>query len=741
MTPRKTQAKPLVEITWPRGKGEIEIWGDLCLARCLLSGRAQVHAVAQDDAIKERILFGQSKKPSDAGISNTGPGARRAPSVVVEFDPDSDFDLCQVGTTMRRPCGWTSEFRRFLECVIADRQSQLEKLKQRPLIQTTQRLAARLDLTPTDAEFLCVLALVRSDTALNSVVSVMRGYRARRGLRLIGELSILTGLSYGRVAALLGPDSSLRHLRLIKPREFGFDNCDETPLGALLDALTDHEGKGRDPLAHFLQPAQPSTLALSDFAHLPVGTSVLLAQLHAAQASKRLGVNVLLHGAPGHGKTQLARLLAQELSAPAFEVPLVDSDDDARDGTSRVESLVLCQKALSRHERALMIFDEAEDLFPTPQFAWFFQSKEGPRKGWINRMLEANPVPTIWIANQVGHVDPAFLRRFDLVIEVPPPPRVVRRRLLDQGLSAGTISERWRSELVELDDLSPPEIERISRTNEYLPTTDDSATRERVLRQVFEQARKASGRKHTTAIQPLPGHYRPEYVNADVDLVAITRQLALVRSGRLCLFGAPGSGKSAFAQYLAETLEMPLLLRRASDLIDKYVGESEKNLARAFEQAGEEGAVLLIDEADSFLQDRQRAQRSWEVSAVNELLTQMERFEGVLVMCTNLFEQLDPAALRRFDLKIRFQSLRPDQRIALLDGCVKTHAIPGNPGQLTAARERLDRLDRLTPGDFQTVLRRRRLVASGDVLSFVDALAQEQAHKRGGEGRAIGFVH
>ena len=53
---------------------------------------------------------------------------------------------------------------------------------------------------------------------------------------------------------------------------------------------------------------------------------------------------------------------------------------------------------------------------------------------------------------------------------------------------------------------------------------------------------------------------------------------------------------------------------------------------------------------------------------------------------------------------------------------------------------RLSRLDRLTPGDFQTVLRRRSLVGAGDVLTFADALAAEQAGKRDGESRAIGFV-
>ncbi|MBW6608203.1 ATP-binding protein, partial [Salmonella enterica subsp. enterica serovar Weltevreden] len=87
---------------------------------------------------------------------------------------------------------------------------------------------------------------------------------------------------------------------------------------------------------------------------------------------------------------------------------------------------------------------------------------------------------------------------------------------------------------------------------------------------------------------------------------------------------------------------------------------------KAFRKAQNDGAVLLIDEVDSFLQDRRGAQHNWEVSEVNEMLTQMESFSGVFVASTNLMEGLDQAALRRFDLKVKFDYLRADQAWALL---------------------------------------------------------------------------
>ncbi|WP_305214838.1 ATP-binding protein, partial [Klebsiella pneumoniae] len=75
-----------------------------------------------------------------------------------------------------------------------------------------------------------------------------------------------------------------------------------------------------------------------------------------------------------------------------------------------------------------------------------------------------------------------------------------------------------------------------------------------------------------------------------------------------------------------------------------------------FDTAQTEGAVLLLDEADSFLRSRKHAERNYEVSEVNEMLAGMERFHGLFICTTNLFDDLDEAALRRFAFKIRFKA-------------------------------------------------------------------------------------
>ena len=91
-----------------------------------------------------------------------------------------------------------------------------------------------------------------------------------------------------------------------------------------------------------------------------------------------------------------------------------------------------------------------------------------------------------------------------------------------------------------------------------------------------------------------------------------------------CLYGPSGTGKSQLARHIADELGKPILIKRASDLLDKYVGETEKLMAKMFDEALDEDAVLLLDEADSYLSDRSRASQHWEISQKNELLTQME---------------------------------------------------------------------------------------------------------------------
>jgi SpoVK/Ycf46/Vps4 family AAA+-type ATPase len=162
-------------------------------------------------------------------------------------------------------------------------------------------------------------------------------------------------------------------------------------------------------------------------------------------------------------------------------------------------------------------------------------------------------------------------------------------------------------------------------------------------------------------------------------------------------------------------------------------------MAAMFREAEAEKAVLLLDEADSFLQDRRGAQRTYEVTEVNEMLQGMERFAGIFVCTTNLMDRIDQAALRRFAFKIRFRPLTLPQRERMF----VTEALGGEAGRLGAdARARLAKLEHLCPGDFAAVKRQVEILAAQ--LSPEEFLEQLEAEHRikpeVREARSIGFM-
>ena len=157
--------------------------------------------------------------------------------------------------------------------------------------------------------------------------------------------------------------------------------------------------------------------------------------------------------------------------------------------------------------------------------------------------------------------------------------------------------------------------------------------------------------------------YNDDLVNTDLDIKDLTSKIKSCGklNFSLCLYGEPGTGKSLYARYLANELGLDVILKRASDLMSKYVGETEQNIAEAFAEAKSKKAMLIFDEADSFLQNRNNAVRNWEVSQVNEMLTWMESHEYPFVCTTNLLDTLDEASLRRFTFKIKFDFMTKQQ--------------------------------------------------------------------------------
>uniref|UniRef100_UPI00286ACD9C ATP-binding protein n=1 Tax=Polaromonas sp. TaxID=1869339 RepID=UPI00286ACD9C len=547
-------------------------------------------------------------------------------------------------------------------------------------------------------------------------------------------------------------------------------------------------------MAVFTRPAAASCLGLGDFAFVRDDAEVLVSLLRNAVAAREQGVNVLLYGPPGTGKTELAKVVAQAAGLDLFEVEYADQAGNSLSGRDRYRSLQIAQVFLKGSAHSALLFDEVEDVFPpisSEAAQLMARSEQLPApangsvngKAWVNQILESNTVPTLWVTNRIEQIDPAFRRRFAYHLELRSPPPGAREGVVRKTLEGVQVSDAFVAKLTARKGLTPAQIRTAVRFARLASAPENAAETQIGVKKRADEGRRAgppqarpapSGGSEPhevgsvgAAISLLESLIERQLKNADVALgnkaesngrrCVTTYDLAMLHvesrfevprivealksrgHGSLCFYGAPGTGKTALAEHIASALEQPLIIKQASDLMSKYVGETEQNMAAMFREAEAEKAVLLLDEADSFLQDRRGAQRSYEVTEVNEMLQGMERYAGIFVCTTNLLESLDQAALRRFTFKIKFMPLTAAQREKMFI----TEALGGQADALTPAlRERLARLVQICPGDFAAVKRQTEILdAHFTAEEFISQLEAEHRIKpEVRESRGIGFV-
>jgi len=472
--------------------------------------------------------------------------------------------------------------------------------------------------------------------------------------------------------------------------------------------------------------------------------------LKLLQKKSGTSTHILLYGPPGTGKTSFAQSLIKNLKDPAYEI--VRGDENT--ASKRRAAILACLNLTNTGDGSLVVVDEADNILNT-QNSWLSRG-ETQDKGWLNELLETPGVRIIWITNSIAGIEDSVLRRFAFSLHF----RMFNRR---QRV------ELWKNILLQnrcKRFFRPADIEAFAKNYNLSAGVIDLAvkkTREthRGSLVEFQQTVKMALEAHDTlrhyGEKPVnkdrvEKHFSLEGLNVGGDLAAMMEQLTAfdrhlrntdvdtVMNMNLLFYGPPGTGKSELARYIGNRLDREVICKRVSDLQSMWVGEGEKNIKRAFAEAESEEAILIIDEADSLLFNRDRAVRSWEISFTNEFLTQMERFRGILICTTNRIEDLDSASLRRLNHKIGFDYLTPEGNTTFYR--LFLEPLAGGPLD-EEGKGILKRLSNLAPGDFKVVRDRYAFYPTNDIghSLLIEALQREGEFKlpQSAAAKKIGF--
>lgn len=587
------------------------------------------------------------------------------------------------------------------------------------------RLGETVGLSSLDIDILEVLLRYDTQPVVESMIDAAFYHTAwsRIPMNARGRaLSCVLGKSVNLVGDRFAEDAPLIRTGLVS-----IDRDREVQAIRRLRRLDSPDPEEVDVRQFLLGGGGVSELEWSDFNHLGQSRKDVLRLLRGAVDRGARGVNILLYGPPGTGKTEFCRVLASKAGLDLFGVGEADDKGNEPSRQERLAELRLAQCLLGEDSGGVLLFDEMDDLLSGSTFPWSLFGggrRGGESKVFMNRLLEETPAPTFWTTNIAKNIDPAILRRMTFALEMRQPSTKVRARVWQRQLSSHGIQA------------TPAQTLALAREFDASPGVAAGATAAAALADGdFELVRRGvrSLSRVLGCDRPTPRgaiRFDATLLSADLDLTEVAARLAGRGERRfsLCLQGPPGTGKSAYARYLAERMGLEVIQRRASDLLDKYVGETEKRIAEAFAEASADEAFLVFDEADSLLADRRGAQRNWEISQVNEMLTWMESHPLPFACTTNYADKLDEAVLRRFTFKVTL-------------GYLGAHA--ARSAFLAyfdmEAPSRLDQMDCLTPGDFEVVRRKADVLGQLDDADALVEMLRAECDAKPGRRAAIGF--
>ena len=638
-------------------------------------------------------------------------------------DPDAQ-ETAVKGTrcTKRKPRNWSE-----LSLRLKSESSALKRVRPDALARHIGRLGNMLELSQLDERILEFYLRYHSQPLIESLVDdgFSRGWARFNEVR--GQVApSLLGISIQRFLTRCASGAPLIRSGLLT-----IDSRSSVSVLKRLHRLWLAPERGTiDVQGLLLGKPLNSELVWSDFDHIAAARDHTAKLLQGALSSGAKGVNVLVYGPPGTGKTEFCKAVAEEVGAAIFGVGEADDDGEDPGRRHRLSELHLAHRLLAQEPNSLLLFDEMDDLLSSDGVSHFEMGATarlvhgGGSKVYMNRLLETVPVPILWTTNHQDMIDPAILRRMVYAVEMRMPPVRVRTQVWSRQLERHGITatpEEVRSLAEEFT--ASPGVAAGATAGAHLGAGDITDVRRGVA-----SLAKLLGDKQQRSSST--GKFVPELVQAGSDMATLTERIVGTGQSRfsLCLSGPPGTGKSAYVRFLADRLGMEVLQKRTSDLLSPWVGMAEKHIAEAFEEARDESAFLVFDEADALLGDRRHAVRSWEITQVNEMLTWMESHPLPFACTTNLIEHLDPACMRRFLFKLKLDYLAPYQ-VGLAFQRFFDMAPPSEVTNISG----------LTPGDFDVVRRKAEILGVLEDAETLISFLQDEAEAKPDKPSAFGF--
>ena len=461
-------------------------------------------------------------------------------------------------------------------------------------------------------------------------------------------------------------------------------------------------------------------------------------------------VSILLYGKPGSGKTEYAKALAKSTGK---KVVIFKNESELKKDKTGVYKLNLLL-SLNRQD-TILIIDEAESVLKTIDMT-FFGPVTTEKKGFVNKMLDNSQNKTIWIVNYTNCFDSSTKRRFTMSCHFDSMPKEVLNNIIATKLEPLSLSENLHNDIMhkfEKYNVTGASVDNIVKAISCFEETSDKELLDNVEVVLKENSFLVNG--NSKMRETVAKSYDISVLNTSVNAEKIVKMLENAKrfaeknnmdksstSGiRMLFYGLSGTGKTEFARYISEIFGKKILLKRASDIFGKYVGETEENIAKAFAEAAEKDQILLFDEADSFFSDRNNAVRNFERTQVNEFLTQMEEFPGILICTTNLKNVMDKATLRRFHITVEFKPLQEEGVEKLLKKFFPAYFNKENIDNINLSS--LLSFNSVTPGDFAQLSGKIRFMDDEDISAqmIVDELCSIQEEKGGYSSLSkIGFA-